>query len=56
VIFARGRELHGLIACRFGILEDVSFVIPDHDLLVVVIENLTGIDRHFAAAARRAAR
>jgi hypothetical protein len=34
-----------------GILEDFSFVVADHDLLVVVIEDVAGIDRHLAAAA-----
>ncbi len=52
-VFARGRELHGLIAGGLGIFENFSFVIADHDLFVVVIENVAGIDRHFAAAAGR---
>jgi hypothetical protein len=45
--------LDSLIAAGFGILEDFSFVIADDDFLVVVIQNVTGIDRHFAAAAGR---
>src|SRR5216684_7713074 len=53
VIFALRRELDGLLAAGLRILEDFSFVIADHDFLVVVIENVTGIDRHFAAAAGR---
>src|SRR5215831_5220766 len=50
VVLALGRELQVLVA-GLWILEDFSFVIPDHDFFVVVIENVTGIDRHFAAAA-----
>ena len=53
MIFARGRELHVLIATGLWILEDLSFVVPDHDLLVIVIEDVTGIDRHLPAASRR---
>src|SRR5262249_6302404 len=52
VIFSLRSELDRLIAAGLGILEDFSFVIANHDLLVVVIQNVTGIDRHFAAAAR----
>src|SRR5437667_11490066 len=36
----------------FGILEDFAFVIADDDFFVVVIENVTGIDRHFSASNR----
>ena len=52
MILSLRRELDGLIAAGLRILEDFSFVIADHDLLVVVVEDVTGIDRHFAAAAR----
>src|SRR5207248_2453785 len=51
VIFALRPELDGLIVPCLGIFEDFSFVITDHDLLLVVIENVTGIDRDLAAAA-----
>ena len=50
VVFALWRELHILVS-QLRILEDFAFVIPDHDLFVVVIEDIAGIDRHFAAAA-----
>src|SRR4029077_12100832 len=50
VVLPLRRELHVLVP-GFGVLEDFPFVIPDHDFFVVVIENVTGIDRHFAAAA-----
>ena len=51
MILAVWRELHGLIVAGLGIFENFSFVIAYHDLFVVVIENITGIDRHFPAAA-----
>ena len=50
MIFSLGRELDVLVSA-LGILEDFAFVIPDHDFFLVVIENVTGIDRDFAAAA-----
>src|SRR5258707_186301 len=53
VIFSLRGELDGLIAAGFGIFEDFSFVITDDDFFVVVIENVAGIDRHFAAATGR---
>jgi hypothetical protein len=53
VVLPLGSELDGLVTAGFGILEDFAFVIADHDFFVVVIENVTGIDRHFAAAAGR---
>jgi hypothetical protein len=52
VILPLGRELN-LFVSRFRVLEDFSFVIPDHNFFVVVIEDVTGIDRNFATAARR---
>src|SRR6266576_515358 len=52
VVLARRGELD-LFVSRFRILEDFAFVIPDDDLLVIVIKNVTGIDRHFAPAPRR---
>src|SRR5438552_9420257 len=52
VVLALRRELDLLIT-GFRILEDFAFVIPNHDFLVVVIKNVTGIDRHLAAAAGR---
>src|SRR6266436_3238981 len=42
-----------LFVSGFRILEDFAFVIPDDDLLAIVIKNVTGIDRHFAPASRR---
>ena len=51
MIFALGRELHALIAAGFRVLEDFSFVIPNNDFLVVVIQDVAGIDRNFAATA-----
>ena len=51
MIFTLGRELDVLVPA-LGILKNVSFVIPDHDLFVVVIKDVTGIDRNFSAAAR----
>src|SRR5712671_6653692 len=50
VVLALRRELEVLVP-GLGVLEDFPFVIPDHDFFVVVIENVTGIDRHLAAAA-----
>lgn len=35
---------------RFRIFEDFSFVISDHDLLVVMIKNVSWVDRNFAAS------
>src|SRR6266480_4338273 len=52
VIFALRCELD-LLVSSFRILEDLAFIIPDHDLLVVVIKHVTGVDGHLAAAARR---
>ena len=34
------------------IFEDFTFVIPDNDFLVVVLQNVTGIDRDLATTAR----
>ena len=51
MVFALWRELD-LFVSGFRVLEDFAFVIPDDDLLVIVIKNVAGIDRHFAAAAR----
>ena len=51
MILALRRELHAFVAAGLGILEDFTFVIANHDLFVVVIKNVTGIDRDFAAAA-----
>jgi len=51
VIFALRRELHRLIAAGFGIFEDFPFVIADDDFFVVVIKDVTGIDRDLAATA-----
>src|SRR5438067_13224559 len=50
VVLALRRELQVLVP-GLGILEDFPFVIPDHDFFVVVIENVTRIDRDLAAAA-----
>src|SRR5947207_4125054 len=52
VVFPLWSELD-LLVPSFGILEDFAFVIPDDDFLVVVIKNITGIDRHLAAPAGR---
>ena len=49
VLALRG-ELYGLVAAGFGVFEDFAFVITDHDFLVLVIEDVTGIDRNFAVA------
>ena len=46
VVLALRRELQ-VLAPGLGILEDFPFVISDHDFFVVVIENITGIDRNF---------
>src|SRR5690349_7756326 len=35
----------------FRILEDFAFVIPDHNFVIVVLENIAGVNRDFAAAA-----
>ena len=51
MILPLGRKLD-LFVSGFRILEDFAFVIPDDDLLVIVIKNVTGIDRHFAPASR----
>src|SRR6476659_8865407 len=51
VVLALRRELQILVS-SLGVLEDFPFVIPDHDFFVVVVEDITGIDRNFAAAAR----
>lgn len=51
VIFPLRGELDSLVGAGLGVLEDVAFVIPDHDFFVVVIEDVTGVDRDFAAAA-----
>ena len=45
--------MHRLIAAGFGIFEDFAFVIANHDFFVVVIQNVAGINRHFAAATGR---
>src|SRR2546423_1476462 len=52
VILALRRKLDVFVP-GLGILEDFSFVIPDHDLFVVVVEDVAGIDWDFAAAAGR---
>src|SRR5215470_2087111 len=52
VVFALRGELHVFVS-GFRVLEDFAFVIPDDDFLVIVIQNVTGIDRDLAAAARR---
>src|SRR4026207_1573489 len=52
VIFTLRRELD-LFVPGFRIFEDFTFIIPDNDLLVIVIKNVAGIDRHFASASRR---
>jgi hypothetical protein len=41
VILPLGRELDGLVAAGLRILEDFAFVIPDHDVFVVVVEDVT---------------
>jgi hypothetical protein len=45
VVLPLRRELNRLVAAGFGILENVSFVIADDDLFVVVIENVAGIEK-----------
>src|SRR5262249_33381244 len=50
VVFALRRELNVLVS-DLRVLEDFAFVIADHDLFIVVIKNVAGINRHFAAAA-----
>src|SRR3954452_6249692 len=52
VILALRRELHVLIPA-LRIFEDLAFVIPNYDFLVVVIQDVAGIDRDFSAATRR---
>jgi hypothetical protein len=52
VVFSLWSELD-LLVSGFWVLEDFAFVIPDDDFLVVVIQDVAGIDRHLAAAARR---
>src|SRR5947207_8616121 len=52
MVFPLWRELDLLIP-GFRILEDFAFVISNHDFLVVVIKNVTGIDRYLAAPAGR---
>src|SRR5438552_12538031 len=51
MVFSLWGELDVFVP-SFGILEDFAFVIADDDFFVVVIENVTGIDRHFSAATR----
>ncbi len=50
MILALRRELDVFVS-GLGILEDFSFVIANDDFLVVVIEDITGINRYLAAAA-----
>jgi len=50
VVLALRRELN-ILASGLGVFENFSFVISNHDLFVVVIQNVTGINRHFAPAA-----
>src|SRR5206468_10870517 len=52
VVFPLWSELD-LFVSSFRVLEDFAFVIPDDDLLVIVIKYVTGIDRHLAPAAGR---
>src|SRR6266540_2590767 len=52
VVFPLWSELD-LLVSSFWVLEDFALVIPDDDFLVIVIQNVTGIDRYLAAAARR---
>ena len=40
MILPLGGELHGLVGAGFGVFEDFAFVISDHDLFVVVIEDI----------------
>src|SRR6476661_3121920 len=51
VILALGRKLRARVGAGFGILEDFPLVVANHDLLVVVIKDVTRIDWNFAAAA-----
>src|SRR4029078_4845437 len=51
VILALRRELQILVA-GLRVLENFPLIIPDHDFFVVVIQNVTGINRHFATTAR----
>src|SRR5690606_30355924 len=46
----RRRDLRRAVR-RFGVFEDLSFVVADNDAIGVVAENVFGADRHFAAAA-----
>jgi hypothetical protein len=48
MVLALRRELQVLVP-GLGVLEDFPFVIPNHDFFVVVIQNVTGIDRHLPA-------
>src|SRR5437016_14402052 len=50
VVFALWRELHVLVS-KLWVLEDFAFVIADDDFFVVVIKDVTGIDRHLSPAA-----
>ena len=42
MVLSLGRELHVLVAASLRILEDVSFVVPDHDNEKIVIRNYEG--------------
>jgi predicted amidohydrolase YtcJ len=48
VVLALRGELDVFVSA-LGVLKDFTFVIADHDFYVVVIENVTGVDRDFAA-------
>jgi hypothetical protein len=48
VVLALRGELDVFVSA-LGVLKDFTFVIADHDFFVVVIENVTGVDRDFAA-------
>jgi hypothetical protein len=48
VVFALRGELDVFVS-GLEVFEDFAFVIADHDFFVVVIEDVAGVDRDFAA-------
>src|SRR5262249_34902208 len=37
----------------FGIFEDFSFVVANHNLFMIMIQNISGVDRNFASPSWR---
>src|SRR2546423_6226197 len=50
VILSLRGELDRRVGAGLGIFEDLAFVVTDHDFFLVVIKDVTGVDRDFAAA------